>query len=183
MNETPVNYQRRRDSSAPLGSATHGHLRVPTGASNVTVHTDPSAADLYRARFEGPPPSVRVEVGAVAIQYSRTFHPSDWRKRSADVVLNGSIPWKILIGGGLSRFEADLSGLRLDCFEFERGASRVELLLAEPSGTVSLRFDGGASDVTVRRPKGVAACVMHGPDCPSEQRRSVVFYGHGIRIS
>jgi hypothetical protein len=162
MNETPANVPRSRDFSAPLGSVTHGRLRFLSGASNVTVHTDPSTADLYRARFEGPPPSVRVEGGAVAVEYPWTLHPFDWRKRGADVVLNGSIPWEIEFIGGLSRVHADSSGLRLDSFSASGGVSRVELLLAEPSGKVSIRFDGGDSDVTVRRPKGVAACVLVG---------------------
>ncbi len=156
MNETPVNDPRSRGSSAPLGSATDWRLRFLSGASNATVHADLSTADLYRACFEGPRPSVRVEGGVVAIKYPRTLHPFDWRKRGADIVLNGSIPWEIGISGGLSRLDADLSELRLGSFSVSGGVTRVELLLAEPSGTVSIRFDGGASDVAVRRPKGVA---------------------------
>ena len=162
MNETPIDYPKSRKFSAPLGSVRYGRLRFLSGASNVTVHTDPSTADLYRARFEGPLPSVRVEGGAVAIEYPWTLHPFDWRKKGADVELNGSIPWEIGFDGGLSRFDADLSGLRLDSFSARGGVSRVELLLAEPSGKVSIRFDGGANDVTVSRPKGVATCVLVG---------------------
>jgi hypothetical protein len=98
----------------------------------------------------------------VAIEYPWTLHPFDWRKRGAEVVLNGSIPWEIGFSGGLSRLDADLSGLRLVSFSASGGVSRVELLLAEPSGKVSIRFDGGASDVTVRRPNGVGANVFVG---------------------
>jgi hypothetical protein len=90
------------------------------------------------------------------------LHPFDWRKRGAGVVLNGAIPWKIGLSGGLSRVHPDSSGLRLDSFSASGGVSRVELLLAEPSGEVSIRFDGGASDVVVRRPKGVAVGVLVG---------------------
>jgi hypothetical protein len=90
------------------------------------------------------------------------LHPFDWRKRGAGVVLNGAIPWKIGLSGGLSRVHPDSSGLRLDSFSASGGVSRVELLLAEPSGEVSIRFDGGASDVVVRRPKDVAAGVLVG---------------------
>lgn len=162
VNETPLNAPKSRESSTPLGSVTHGSLRFLRGASNVTVHTDPSTADLYRARFEGPLPGVRIEGGTLAVEYPWTLHPFDWRKRGADVVLNGSIPWEIGFSGGLSRLDADLSGLRLDSFSASGGVSRVELLLAEPSGKVSIRFDGGASHVTIRRPKGVAACVLVG---------------------
>ena len=53
MNETTANDPRKRDFAAPLDSITHGRLRFLSGASNVTVHTDPSTADLYHARFEG----------------------------------------------------------------------------------------------------------------------------------
>jgi hypothetical protein len=162
VNETSLNAPKSRESSTPLGSVTHGSLRFLRGASNVTVHTDPSTADLYRARFEGPLPGVRIEGGTLAVEYPWTLHPFDWRKRGADVVLNGSIPWEIGFSGGLSRLDADLSGLRLDSFSASGGVSRVELLLAEPSGKVSIRFDGGASHVTIRRPKGVAACVLVG---------------------
>jgi hypothetical protein len=98
------------------------------------------------------------------------LHPFDWRKRGADVVLNGSIPWKIGLSGGLSRVHADSSGLRLDSFSASGGVSRVELLLAEPSGEVSIRFDGGASDVVVRRPKDVAAGVLVGGVEPASWR-------------
>jgi hypothetical protein len=81
LNETPINYPKSRDSSDPLGSVTDGRLRFPSGASNVTVHTELSTADLYRAGFECPLPSVRVEGGAVAIECPWTLHPFDWRKR------------------------------------------------------------------------------------------------------
>jgi hypothetical protein len=162
MKETPANAARSRDFSAPLGSVTDGRLQFLSGASSVTVHTDPSTVDLYRARFEGVVPDVRAEGGAVAVEYPWTLHPFDWRKRSADVVLNGSIPWEIGFDGGLSRLRADLSGLRLGSFSASGGVSRVELLLAEPSGKVFILFDGGASDVTVRRPKHVAACIFVG---------------------
>jgi hypothetical protein len=63
LNETPINYPKSRDSSDPLGSVTDGRLRFPSGASNVTVHTELSTADLYRAGFECPLPSFRVEGG------------------------------------------------------------------------------------------------------------------------
>ncbi len=150
--------------AAPLGPITGGRLEFVRGAANVTIRTDLSTADLYRARFEGPLPSVRVEGGAVSVKYPWTLHPFDWRRRGADIVLNAQVPWEIGISGGLSRLDADLSGFQLDSFEVEGGASRVELTLPKPLGTVSIRFDGGASNLTIRRPEGVAARVHVGVD-------------------
>ncbi len=73
--------------------------------------------------------------------------------------MNASIPWKIEAFGGVSGLTGDLSELRLDSFEVSGGADGVVLTLPQPSGTVSVRIDGGASNVTIRRPAGVAAGV------------------------
>jgi hypothetical protein len=60
-----------------------------SGAFRVTVRTDPSMADLYRARFEGQAPRVGAEGGTVTIRYPR-FPLFDWlyylRERTASIV-------------------------------------------------------------------------------------------------
>ncbi len=154
-----------RDFTAPLGSATSGRLVFVSGASNVTIDTDPTTEDLYRARFEGHVPTVGVRGGTVTVRYPR-FPLFDWlyyqRERPAEVALNASIPWRIEVRDGASRLTADLSGLKLGSLDLSGGASRVELTLPRATGTVSVRVLGGASNVTIRRPKGVAARVRVG---------------------
>jgi hypothetical protein len=162
MSEPTLNNPGGGDFSAPLGAASSGRLRFARGAANVALRADPSMGDLYRARCDGPPPEVHAQDGAVTIRYPRTFHPFDWRKRAAEVALNGSIPWRIEFRGGLSGLEADLSALGLGSFEIIGGASKVAVMLPRPSGTVSVRVSGGASDVTIQRPAGVAARVNVG---------------------
>lgn len=151
-----------KDYTVPLGSITHGRLQFTRGAANVTLRVDSSMGDLYRARFDGPPPEVHAQDGAVTIRYPRTFHPFDWRKRAAEVTLNPAIPWQIEFHGGLSRLDADLSVLELGSFEVTGGASWVAVTLPRPSGTVSVRVSGGASDVSIHRPEGVAARIRVG---------------------
>ena len=151
-----------KDYTVPLGSITHGRLRFTRGAANVVIRADSSMGDLYRARFDGPPPEVHARDGAVTIRYPRTFHPFDWRRRTAEVTLNPAIPWQIEFHGGLSRLDADLSALRVGSFEVTGGASGVAVTLPRPSGTVSVRVTGGASDVTIHRPEGVAARIRVG---------------------
>lgn len=148
--------------AAPLGLVRSGRLRFVRGASNVTIYANSSMGALYRAHFEGPVPSVRVEGGTVTIWHPRSSHPFDWRRYAAQVTLNGSIPWRIEFRGGLSRLAADLCELRLGSFEVNGGASHVALTLSRPSGTVPIRVLGGASNVAIRRPKGVAARVRVG---------------------
>ena len=145
--------------TAPLGSARSGRLVFASGASRVAVRAGSSLADLYRARFEGRMPRVGVEDGTVAIRYPRF----DWRyylrERPAEIMLNASISWDIEIRDGASRLTADLRGIELGSFEVSGGASRVEVALPSPSGTVPIRVLGGASNVAIHRPEGVAAQV------------------------
>jgi len=159
MNETPVNVPRSSDSSAPLDSITHGRLRFLSGASNVTVHADPSTGGLYRSRFEGVVPEVWTEGGVVNIRYPRFFHPFGRRGCSGKVALNATIPWHIEVRDGASKLTADLSQLKLGSFEVSGGASKVEVTLPRVSGLVPVRVLGGASNVVIHRPEGVATRV------------------------
>src|SRR5215217_6310135 len=148
--------------AAPLASSSSGHLLFVCGASNVTIHADPSMEDLYRARFEAQVPIVRVKGGKVSIVYARfpRFGQRDfWLERPAEVALNATITWHIEVRGSTSRFTADLHEVRLGSINLAGGASRIEVRLPRPSGTVSVRISGGASNVTIHRPEGVAARV------------------------
>jgi len=148
--------------AAPLGSFSSGLLLFVSGASNVTIHADPSMEDLYRARFESQVPTVREQGGTVSIEYPR-FPPFDqryfWLERRAEVALNATITWHIEVRGSISRLTADLHEVRLGSLNLASGASRIELMLPRPSGNVSIRILGGASNVTIHRPEGIAARV------------------------
>lgn len=156
--------ERRQDGefATPLGLLRNGCLVFASGASCVTVRAEPSITDLYRARFEGRAPRVAAEDGTVTIRYPR-FPYLDrigyLRERPAEVALNASIPWDVEIRDGASRLTADLRGLELRSFEVSGGASRLELTLPPPAGTVPVRVLGGASNVAIHRPGGVAAQV------------------------
>ncbi len=146
--------------SAPLGSSKNGHLRFTRGAHRVVIRPDSHLRGFYRARFGERMPTIRVQGSVVTIRYPRI--PSrDWlndrSERLAEVALNARIPWDVEIRGGASRLLADLRGLRLGSLKVDGGASRLEVALPAPSGTVALVIFGGASNVAIHRPAGVAA--------------------------
>jgi uncharacterized protein (TIGR02246 family) len=66
-----------------LGSIVEGSSPSPS---------TPALPKLYRTRFEGAPPKVRVRVrgGVVAIEYGPRFRPADWGRQAAEIVLNSS---------------------------------------------------------------------------------------------
>ena len=159
MNGTAANDPRNRDFAAPRGSLASGRLRFVRGASDVIIRADSSTGDLYHARFDGAVPEVWTEGGVVNLRYPRFFHPFGRRGRTGEVVLNAAIPWHIEVRDGASKLTADLSQLKLDSFEVSGGASKVELTLPRVSGLAPVRILGGASNVVIHRPEGVATRV------------------------
>ena len=58
---------------------------------------------------------------------------------------------------GASRLLINLCGLRLRALKVDGGASRLVVVLPAPSDIVTVVIVGGASNVAIRRPEGVAA--------------------------
>jgi hypothetical protein len=146
--------------AAPLGSSRSGRLRFTNGAHRIAIRADPHLRGLYRASFGESMPVVGVRGGVVGIRYTRVAS-CDWTvsrpERPAEIALNAGIPWDVEVRGGASRLLADLSGLRLGSLKVAGGASRLEVVLPAPSGIVTVVILGGASNVAIRRPEGVAA--------------------------
>jgi hypothetical protein len=105
-------------------------------------------------------PIVVVRGGVVSIRYTRVAS-CDWTgnrpERPGEIALNAGIPWDVEVRGGASRLTADLSGLRLGSLKVDGGASRLEVVLPDPSGAVSVVILGGVSNIAIRRPEGVSA--------------------------
>jgi DNA-binding MarR family transcriptional regulator len=157
---TPGEEGESGEFAAPLNSVTSGRLVFERGASDIFVGVDPSMGELFRARFEGPASQVRAQDGIVTVRQRGRRLPSLHRdERTNEILLNGSIPWEVEVRGGASHLAADLGEVELGSLEIKGGASEVELTLPPPSGTVPLRVLGGASDLAVHRPRGVAARV------------------------
>ena len=157
LREAPAD--EKGNFSAPLGDLKSGRLVVSSGISRLTLRTDDAMAELYQARFEGPVPDVKTKDGVVTIRYPRRLWISGGEKRAAEVILSVAIPWQIVIQGGASETTAELGSLKLAGLEIKGGARLTSLELPTPSGVIPILISGGASEVTVRRPAGVAARV------------------------
>ncbi len=157
-------YKRRHRAkeeifSAPLEDQESGRLVVSCGISRLTVRADEGIARLYQAHFEGPLPDVKAKEGVVTIRYPRRLLGLGEKQGAAEVALSAAIPWRIVIQGGAAEVVAELGGLDLAGLEVTGGFSMIRLDLPTPSGVVPIRIRGGASEITVRRPAGVAVQV------------------------
>jgi hypothetical protein len=145
--------------TVPLGSSRNGSLRFTNGAHRVSIRADLDTRGLYHARFEDRTPTVEVRRGVVTIRFPG-FPTSDWldcrSERPPEISLNALIPWDVEVSGSVSRLLADLRGLQLGSLNLEGGASRLEVVLPSPSGNVAVVILGGASNVAIRLPEGVA---------------------------
>jgi hypothetical protein len=145
--------------SAPLAELSSARLVFPSGAFRLNVRAGDGKDTLYQARFEGPVPEVKAKDGVVTIRYPRRMFVPNKEKTAAEVALNRAILWQIVIGGGASEMTAELGGLNLAALEIKGGLHRSHLDLPAPTDRVPIQISGGVSEVTVRRPAGVAARV------------------------
>lgn len=156
--------------AAPVGAVASGRLVFLSGAPRITVKGDATITELYRAKFAGPVPRMRVRGGVVTVAYPRLGWfdwraqiagqnidaSAHWRKDTGEIALNCAIPWSIELRGGVSQWRSDLRTVRLDSFELKGGASKFELLLPRPTGIVPIRVSGAMSRISIERPSGTA---------------------------
>jgi hypothetical protein len=152
-----TNVRSAEELAAPLGSVATGRLVFVRGAAHLTIGVDASMEDLYRARFEGKVPEIRVDGGTVTVKYRPSLH-----RTSGELTLSGRVPWAIKANMGMSDVVADLQDLELTGLEISGGASRLELKLPRPKVAVPVRVGAGASNLELIRPAGVPVRVRTG---------------------
>ena len=146
--------------SAPLDGITSGRLVIPVGVYRVIVRADGEIRELYRARFDGAVPDVKANDGEVTIRYRKHLWLLGGGEETAHISLSTTIPWWIVIKGGVSDLSAELGGLDLAGLEIKGGIEH------DPRGATSAerRSTGahqrrGLGDLRFRRPAGVPARV------------------------
>jgi hypothetical protein len=143
--------------AAPLASVARGRLVFVRGAAHLTIGVDGSMEDLYRARFEGKVPEVRVDGGTVTVKYRPSLH-----RTSGEITLSGRVPWAIKASMGMSDVVADLQDLELTDLEISGGVSRLQVRLPHPKAPIRVRIGAGASNLELIRPAGVPVRVRIG---------------------
>ena len=152
------------DASGPVGSLKQATVRIDVGAAQITLVGADTGEDLYRAHIEysGRKPDVSFgsDSGDLHISQGNTsglFFQD--RRFVLNLELNTRVTWKIAVDSGASSDSLKLSNVHLAGIELNTGASREDITVGSPTGSVPVTVDGGALTVNVHRPKGVAASV------------------------
>lgn len=153
------------DASGKVGTLERAAVHIEVGAANITVQGSGSIGnDLFRAHinYSGSKPDVTLDESSGDVQISQAnasgfFFQS--RRFVLTLQLNSSVLWKIAVDGGATTDTFNLSNVRVTSIDLNTGASREEITLGVPSGTVPITINAGAVTMNVHRPKGVAASV------------------------
>ena len=143
------------EHAAPIGGLDRARLLFKSGAHELLLRGTSDMTELYRARFDGAVPQVRLRDGVVTIQYKGNWL---WgrRERSTDLAMNSAIPWDVEIVGGAGKLQGKFGSLDLRSFDLTGGVDQFRLTLGRPVGDVPIRFTRGANNIRIERPTGVA---------------------------
>ncbi len=151
------------DRSASAGKLTQASLEVDVGAATIHVRGAELQGDLFRAHIEytGPPPDVTVDrsTGTVNISQNNSFHLFGSQRFVLNLQVSSSVQWAMTVHSGASADSYVLTSVKLTSLEVDTGASREEIALGTPSGSVPVTINGGALTVHLHRPSDVAAQV------------------------
>jgi DNA-binding MarR family transcriptional regulator len=142
------------EHAAPIGGLTEARLQFKAGAHELLIRGTSDMDDLYRAKFMGAIPQVRLRDGAVNVQYKGGWQWA-FHERRADIALNTALPWEIEIDGGASKLQGKLTALDLRSFRLTGGVDKLRLMLGQPAGVVPVRFSRGANNIRIERPTGI----------------------------
>jgi len=153
--------QRAHEATAALdtGAAT---VDVVSGATTVAVRSADLGPD--RIRVVTPDDAAVAPVldatgDTVTVALRGTGQPGP---ASVTVLLDRRVRWQVRLSGGATDELLDLRDARLTGVDLAAGATRIELRLPAPDRAVPIRMTGGASELAVHVPAGVATGVRVG---------------------
>jgi hypothetical protein len=104
-------------------------------------------------------PHVDEHAGTVYLSLRAT---GDAGPGAVEVLLNASVRWSLRLGGGMRQSMIDMGGGTLERLDLAAGATRIEVTLPRPDGTLAVRMTGGVHEFLVHTPAHVPTRVRVG---------------------
>ncbi|WP_157756859.1 hypothetical protein [Plantactinospora sp. KBS50] len=121
------------------------------GADTIRVRVADLGDDLARVTTaRGSRVRVDVKVDGSTV-LARLVGSGQRGSATVDVTLDSGRRWSIRVSGGASTESLDLSGGRVSWIDLGGGASRIDVVLPRPEGTVTVRTAAGVHRLTVLR--------------------------------
>jgi hypothetical protein len=142
--------------SAPIDGRDEAALSLVSGATAVTVRVEAMGDTLCRVSTppDGDSMPRMVDRGdqvEVHLEQAGDIGPSN-----VEIVLSTEVRWTTLrFSGGANDQLVDLTGAAVGELDFSAGASRIQLTLPVPEGTVPIRIGAGAGELVLALPPQV----------------------------
>ena len=133
-------------ATAARDGRTVASLDLVDSARRITVR----AADLDDVLYRITTPQSGAVVPIADERDGRVRLRLDGHAEEVDVTLNAAVRWDLRVAGGADLSTIDLSAGRVGGVELAGGASRIDLTLPQPDGTLNVRMSGGVSLFDVR---------------------------------
>ncbi|MFC4147862.1 hypothetical protein ACFO0M_16515 [Micromonospora mangrovi] len=136
--------------AAPLAGRRRATFELADGLTTFGLRTADLGEDLYR--ISTPPDgsvSPRAELSGDRVRL-RVQERGRRGTAAVEVLLNARVTWRLRIVGGVDTQLLDLTSGRVAGVELVGGATRTELRLPPPAGTLTVRMTGGVNQLVVR---------------------------------
>lgn len=156
-----------RTLTAPVGDRRDVEFNLVNGTSTVSVRSASLGDRLYV--ITTPPNGNAVpEVVNTGGRVDLHLVPTGTKGPGAvEIQLNADVRWRLRLTGGAVEHLVNMAAGRLSGLDITGGATRIEVALPPPTGTVAVRMTGGASQFVVHAPDGVPARVRIGSGASS----------------
>jgi hypothetical protein len=137
-------------SASPGDRPDAGEFELVGDATVVNLSTGDLGDELYRV---GTPKGSSVRpVADVDGSRVRLSLVKNGTKGAAavNITLNAEVRWNLRVNGGIKTGVLDLSGTRLGAVDLRGGATRLDLVLPRPDGTLTVRMTGGINRFRIR---------------------------------
>jgi hypothetical protein len=141
--------------SAIAGDRTEARFELVSDVAAIRIRTAVLGDDLYRISTPADSsvlPKAEVGDAGVRLLLGLSGKQGD---ADVDVVLNARVRWSLRLTGGIRKGAFDLGDGKLDEVDFRGGATRLDLTLPVPDGTLPVRMSGGVNRFDVRTADGV----------------------------
>jgi hypothetical protein len=135
--------------SAPLNGRTQAGFDLVNGTSTVNLHTASLGDELYR--ISTPDNSNVVPQATETGDRIQLFLARSGKQGAGavDIALNSDVRWDLRVTGGVDHSVIDMSDSKLNAVDLAGGATRIDLTLPRPDGTLKVRMTGGVNQFLV----------------------------------
>ena len=132
-------------------------LAVVTAAATLTVTAAAMPGSLLQVSTPGNSgvrPQLVASEGRVQLSL---LGISQHGPSAVSIQLSTGVSWQLQFSGGTNQTVLNLTDGQVASIDFSAGSSLIQMTLPQPAGTATITLAGGASQVNVTTPPGVAA--------------------------